>query len=161
MGVWAQLLLRPQGLLRARLLCPWDFPGKNEYWSGLPFPSPGDLLSPGIEPESPALAGRFFTTEPPGQPNAGYNLSHMLELFWTYLNPHQMVEFKCMLTTSTKSPEDWLEPEGWWCWPSITPSPTNQRIVYQLMMHSTILFLTLSLETFPGKPSGRSKPFEH
>ena len=36
--------------------------------SGLPFPSPGDLLNPGIEstsPASPALAGRFFTTEPP------------------------------------------------------------------------------------------------
>ena len=32
------------------------------------FPSPGDLSEPGIEPQSPALAGRFFTTEPPGKP---------------------------------------------------------------------------------------------
>ena len=32
----------------------------QEYWSGLPFPSPGELLSPGIEPGSPALAGRYF-----------------------------------------------------------------------------------------------------
>ena len=32
----------------------------QEYWSGLPFPSPGDLPGPGIEPMSPALAGRFF-----------------------------------------------------------------------------------------------------
>ena len=32
------------------------------------FPSPGDLLNPGIQPESPALAGRFFTTESPGKP---------------------------------------------------------------------------------------------
>ena len=38
---------------------------RQEYWSGLPFPSPGDLPDPGIEPESPALAGRFFTAEPP------------------------------------------------------------------------------------------------
>ena len=38
---------------------------RQEYWSGLPFPSPEDLLDPGIEPASPALAGRFFTTEPP------------------------------------------------------------------------------------------------
>ena len=38
------------------------FPGQ-EYWSGLPFPSPGDLPNPGIEPKSPALAGSFFTTE--------------------------------------------------------------------------------------------------
>ena len=41
---------------------------RQEYWSGLPFPSPGDLSDPGIEPASlmsPALAGRFFTTVPP------------------------------------------------------------------------------------------------
>ena len=41
---------------------------RQEYWSGLPFPSPGHLLKPGIEPEPPALAGEFFTTEPPGKP---------------------------------------------------------------------------------------------
>ena len=44
---------------------------RQEYWSGLPFPSPGDLSNPGIKPASPvasALAGRFFTTEPPGKP---------------------------------------------------------------------------------------------
>ena len=45
---------------------PMEFP-RQEYWSGLPFPSPGDLSKPGIESVSlisPALAGRFFTTEP-------------------------------------------------------------------------------------------------
>ena len=44
---------------------------RQEYWSGLPFPSPGDLSHPGIKPTSPALAGRFFTTEPPGKPQGG------------------------------------------------------------------------------------------
>ena len=42
---------------------------RQEYWSGLPFLSPGDLPDSGMEPVSPvssALAGRFFTTEPPG-----------------------------------------------------------------------------------------------
>ena len=34
---------------------------RQEYWSGLPFPTPGDLPDPGIKPVSPALAGRFFT----------------------------------------------------------------------------------------------------
>ena len=41
----------------------------QEYQSGLPFPSPGDLPDPGIKPESPAfpaMAGGLFTTEPPG-----------------------------------------------------------------------------------------------
>ena len=36
----------------------------QEYWSGLPFPSPGGLPDPGIEPRCPALAGEFFATEP-------------------------------------------------------------------------------------------------
>ena len=40
---------------------------RQEYWSELPFPSPGDLADPGIESTS-VLAGRFFTTEPPGEP---------------------------------------------------------------------------------------------
>ena len=43
---------------------------RQEYWSRLPFPSPGDLPNPGIKPTSPAspaLAGRFFTTDPPGK----------------------------------------------------------------------------------------------
>ena len=42
---------------------------RQEYWSGLPFPSPGDLPHPGIEPVSPALAGIFFTSEPTGKPS--------------------------------------------------------------------------------------------
>ena len=41
---------------------------RQEYWSGLPFPSPGDFPNPGIEPASPALTGGFFATEPPGKP---------------------------------------------------------------------------------------------
>ena len=38
---------------------------RQEYWSGLPLPSPGGLPDPGMEPRSPALAGGFFTPEPP------------------------------------------------------------------------------------------------
>ena len=44
---------------------------RQEYWSGLPFPPPGDLPNPGMEtesPVSPALAGGFFMTKPPGKP---------------------------------------------------------------------------------------------
>ena len=65
--------LEPHGLWPSRLLCPWDFP-RQEYWSGLIFPLPGNLSDPGTEgisPESPALAGRFFfffPTEPLGSP---------------------------------------------------------------------------------------------
>ena len=41
---------------------------RQEYWSGLPFASQGNLPDPGIEPGFPALAGRVFTTELPGKP---------------------------------------------------------------------------------------------
>ena len=40
---------------------------RHEYWSGLPFPLPRNLPDPRIEPQSPALAGGFFTTESPGK----------------------------------------------------------------------------------------------
>ena len=55
-------------------MTPWtvDHPSmgfsRQEYWSGLPFPSPGDLPGPGIQPTSPGLAGRLFPTEPRGKP---------------------------------------------------------------------------------------------
>ena len=42
---------------------------RQDEWSRLPFPSPGDLHDLGIEPVSPVMAGRFFTTEPPGKPS--------------------------------------------------------------------------------------------
>ena len=42
---------------------------RQEYWSGLQFPPPRDLPDPGIKPMSLALAGRFFTTVPPGKPS--------------------------------------------------------------------------------------------
>ena len=49
--------LRPQGLKPARLLCPWDSPGKGTG-GGLPFPPPGDLPHLGIEPASVCLLYR-------------------------------------------------------------------------------------------------------
>ena len=44
---------------------------RQEYWSGLPFPSPGDLPDPGIEPRSPALQADALISEPPGKPMNG------------------------------------------------------------------------------------------
>ena len=54
---------------------------RQEYWNHLPFPSPGDLPDPGIEPVSlgsPALADGFFTTVPPGKPLTK-NINNMLD----------------------------------------------------------------------------------
>ena len=55
-------LLQPHGLQPTRLLCPWDFPGKNIGY-GLPFPSPGNLPDPGTEPRSPTLQADSLPTE--------------------------------------------------------------------------------------------------
>ena len=44
---------------------------KQEYWSRLPFLSLGDLLDPGMEPESPALQADYLPSEPPGKPIEG------------------------------------------------------------------------------------------
>ena len=45
---------------------------RQEYWSGMPFPSPGDIPDPGIEPEPATLAGGFYITEPPWKPISMY-----------------------------------------------------------------------------------------
>ena len=56
---------------------PWTVPhqtplsvefSRQEYWSGLPFPSPGDLPDPGIKSESPTLQADSLPSEPPGKP---------------------------------------------------------------------------------------------
>ena len=66
-------------------LCnPMEF-SRPEYWSGLPFPSPGDLPNPGIEPRSPALQADSLLAEPPGKlKNTGVgSLSLLQETFPT------------------------------------------------------------------------------
>ena len=54
---------------------------RQEYWSGLPFPSPGDLPNLGIEPRSPSLQADSLPSESPGKPN----LSNGIYLFTSYL----------------------------------------------------------------------------
>ena len=75
---------------------------RQEYCSGLPFPSLGDLPDPGIEPvspESPALAGRFFSTLPPGKP------------WWS-----EGWTFSPILLTSSEKREagGWINSSDWW-----------------------------------------------
>ena len=53
---------------------------RQEYWSGLPWPSLGDFLHQGIKPMSLALAGRLFTTEPLGKPKFMYTQMHKSKL---------------------------------------------------------------------------------
>ena len=59
-------LCDPCGLLARQIPLSMGF-SRQEYWSGLPFPSPGDLLDPGIEPRYPALQADALTSKPPGK----------------------------------------------------------------------------------------------
>ena len=69
--------VKVKSLSRVRLFAtPWPVAyqasrsmgfSRQEYWSGLPFPSPGDLPDPGIEPRSPALYADALPSEPPGK----------------------------------------------------------------------------------------------
>ena len=59
---------------------------RQEYWNGLPFLTPGDFPHPGIKPLSPALPGRFFTTEPPGEPCLIQTLA--IEVYFPRLSYH-------------------------------------------------------------------------
>ena len=53
---------------------------RQEYWSGLPFPSPGDLPDPGIEPRSPALKADALTSEPPGKPKIKHGTTDWFQI---------------------------------------------------------------------------------
>ena len=73
--------VKVKSLTRVRLFeTPWTVAyqaspstgfSRKEYWSGLPFPSPGDLPNTGIEPGSPSLEGDALTSEPPGDSPGG------------------------------------------------------------------------------------------
>ena len=67
--------LRPPSTLAHQAPLSMGF-SRQEQWSGLPFPSPGDLPNTGIEPVSPTLAGRFFTTSATWE--ACYPFNHLL-----------------------------------------------------------------------------------
>ena len=71
---------------------------QQEYWNWLLFPSPGDVPNSGIEPSSPALAGGFFTTEPPGKPYV-YTHTHTHTQTYTHTtHVHMLHALKPIIT---------------------------------------------------------------
>ena len=76
--VKVQFFVTPQTVTNQALL-PMKFP-RQEYWSGLPCPSLGDLPNPGIKPRSPALQADSLATEPSGKPkNTGVDSLSLLQ----------------------------------------------------------------------------------
>ena len=81
-NIWSEVKWKP--LSRVRLFTtPWTIQSikfsRPEYYSGLSFPSPGDLPDPGMEPRSPALQEDSLPTEPPGKP---FSLLQLLIRIW-------------------------------------------------------------------------------
>ena len=77
---------------------------RQEYWSGLPIPSPGDLPNPGIKPVSPALQVNSLPSEPPGKPHK--DLAHpkyINKVIYTYIHKK-----KSQILDQT----DWTSGEG-------------------------------------------------
>ena len=67
---------------------------RQEYWSGLSFPSPGYLPDPGIEPASPALAGECFSTVPPGHLRMHVYISPNVTI-WTHIGNQLGLDENC------------------------------------------------------------------
>ena len=82
--------LRSHGLQPTRLLCPWGF-SRQEYWSGLPCPPPGNLPKPGIELRSPALQADSLLSESPGKPkNTGVGGLSLLQGIFPIQEPNRV-----------------------------------------------------------------------
>ena len=94
--------LQPHELWPTRFLCPWEF-SRQEYWSGLPCPPPGDLPNPGIKPTSPALQVDSLPLSHQGSPRI---------LEWVAYP----------LTKGSSQPRNWIEPGLLHC----------RQILYQL-----------------------------
>ena len=88
-----------------------------EYWSGQLFPSPGNLLNPGIEPRSPTLKGDSVLSEPPGKPkDTGVGrLSHLQQIFPTQESYQSLLHCRqilCQLSYQETSSHSQLPPRG-------------------------------------------------
>ena len=95
--------VKVKSLSRVQLLAtPWTVAyqappsmgfSRQEYWSGVPFPSPGDLSNPRIKPASPSFQADALTAEPPGDPGsipgsgrlAGEGIDYPLQYSWASL----------------------------------------------------------------------------
>ena len=74
--------MQPHGTVAHEASQSMGFP-RQQYWNGLPFHFLGDLPDAGIKPASPALIGRFITTEPPGKIDVD-NIDTLLNLFFFF-----------------------------------------------------------------------------
>ena len=90
---------------------------RQEYWSGLPFPSPGDLPNPEIKPGSPALQGDSLPSEPSGTP---WRSGQSFTLSYRKAGLHLSEQFYCS------------KPKGFWCLSATVTRVTVYKLISSL-----------------------------
>ena len=129
---------------------------RQEYWSGLPCPPPGNLLEPGIEPMSPALQAESLPMEPPGSDIYIY----MHRVFVAQLCPTLCDPMECILTGSSVHGDSLGKKIGVGChfllqgiFPTqgSNPGPLHHRwILYQLSYQGSPYICILTLKRLGG-----------
>ena len=125
---------------------------RQEYWSGLPFPSPGDLPNPGIEPRSPALEADALTSEPPGKPLLTHYstvilIKEAMRLSWGW----------CPSGLCSKPKAKPAHASGLWNW-HLTPTNHKQLAGLQPISNFLILFLLFLYESLSSAPASKYCP---
>ena len=115
--------LQPHGLQPARFLCPWGF-SRQEYWSGLSCPPPGELPNPGIELRSPALQVDSLLSESPGKPkNTGMGSLSILQGIFPMQESNRGVSNEKACTSSGRKYEQESKPTRF---SQVSGSATNE-----------------------------------
>ena len=146
---------------------------RQEYWSGLPFPSPGDLLDPRIEAGSPALEADALTSESPAKPTTNLDsilksrditLSTKVRLVKAMVFP--VVMYGCESWTIKKAEHQRIDAFELWCWRRLLRVPwtarrSNQSIIKEIGPGCSLegLMLKLKLQYF-GHLMRRADSFE-
>ena len=117
---------------------PMEF-SRQEYWSGIPFPTPGDLPNPGIELASPALAGRLFTTNATGKLKVKWKGKRLSRVWLSNVYPKSLllkVQFSCSVVSDSLHPCG-LQHARLLC-PSPTPGACSSSCSSSQWRHQTI-----------------------
>ena len=123
---------------------------RQEYWSGLPFPSPGDLPDPGIKPRSPSLKADSLPSETPGKPHVYMTIYKIDNQFSSVqfihsvvsdsLQTHELQHARPPCPSPTPGVHSNSCPSGRWCHPAISSSvipfssclsPSQQQSLFQ------------------------------
>ena len=142
---------------------------RQEYWSGLPFPSPGDLPNPGIKPGSPTLEADALSSEPPGKPRQHikkqrHYFANKVHLVKAMVFP--VVIYGCESWTIKKAEGRKIDAFELWCWRRLLRVPwterrSNQSILKEISPGCSLegLMLKLKLQYF-GHVMWRADSFE-